>query len=187
MLFGEIPQDLRREDLKTMKDLKKNRHAPRGKTREPKGSEQKGLESKGSDSGNQGEGGAGDILRKAGLRRTSQRLEIAEILFSGGNKHITAEALHRRLKGRMSLATIYNTLNQMTGAGLLQRVAVAKERIHFDTNMTDHHHFYDEKTSEIMDFPSEGVWVKGLPKAPSGKTISKVHVVIHIDGARNRG
>ena len=83
-------------------------------------------------------------LRNAGLRPTRQRLALARLLFGGGNRHVTAEQLHaeaRREEIPVSLATIYNTLNQFRKAGLLREVVVDSGRSWFDTNLEDHHHF----------------------------------------------
>src|SRR3989344_5255926 len=90
-----------------------------------------------------------DRLRTAGLRPTRQRLALAKLLFEGGDRHVTAEMLHAEAQTaaiRVSLATVYNTLHQFTAAGLLREIVVDSQRSYFDTNMTDHHHFYFEKT-----------------------------------------
>jgi Fur family iron response transcriptional regulator len=86
-------------------------------------------------------------LRSAGLRPTRQRLALVRLLFDHGDRHVSAEALHaeaQRAGVRVSLATIYNTLNQFTEAGLLREVVVEAGRSYFDTNTGDHHHFFFE-------------------------------------------
>src|ERR1700722_15326672 len=86
-------------------------------------------------------------LRAVGLRPTRQRIALARLLFDGGDRHITAEQLHGEALGaviRVSLATVYNTLHQFTDAGLLREVVVEPGRSYFDSNTTDHHHFFCE-------------------------------------------
>ena len=91
--------------------------------------------------------GAVDRLTAAGLRPTRQRLGLARLLFEGGNRHITAEQLHREATDggvKVSLATVYNTLHQFTNAGLLREIMVDSNRCYFDTNVSEHHHFFYE-------------------------------------------
>ena len=87
------------------------------------------------------------VLRMAGLRPTRQRVALAELLFGGPHRHVSAEALHAEAlmaRVNVSLATIYNTLHQFRTAGLLREVAVDASRSYFDTDTSDHHHFYLE-------------------------------------------
>ena len=86
-------------------------------------------------------------LRAAGLRPTRQRIALAELMFGDEDRHISAEMLHTEAteaRVSVSLATVYNTLHQFTRAGLLREIAVESGRSYFDTNMSDHHHFYFE-------------------------------------------
>ena len=122
-------------------------------------------------------------LRQAGLRPTRQRLALAKLLFGGGDRHVTAEILHgdaQAAKMRVSLATVYNTLHQFNGAGLLREIVVDSQRSYFDTNMADHHHFYFEGSGQLTDIPGNEVVVSALPAAPSGTTIDRVDVVVRI-------
>lgn len=122
-------------------------------------------------------------LRAVGLRVTRQRQELAHLLFSNGRRHITAEQLcgeARRCGIKVSLATVYNTLNQFTAAGLLREIVVDPPRCYFDTNTTDHHHFYHEANDRLLDIPAEQVVLKGLPAPPAGKKIRSIDVVIRI-------
>ncbi len=122
-------------------------------------------------------------LRDAGLRPTRQRLALARLLFEGGNRHITAEQLHaeaRREEIAVSLATIYNTLNQFRKAGLLREVVVDSGRSWFDTNLEEHHHFFHEATGALTDFEAEGLAVEGVPKAPAGTEIDRVEVIVRL-------
>ena len=122
-------------------------------------------------------------LRAAQLRPTQQRLALARLLFSGSDRHVTAEDLHDealQAGARRSLATVYNTLHQFTQAGLLRQVIVDGDKIHFDTNTGEHHHFYVEDDGVLIDIPGSDVRIEGLPKAPSGKEIERVDIVVRL-------
>src|SRR5262245_61572491 len=122
-------------------------------------------------------------LRAAGLRPTRQRVALARVLFEGGHRHVTAESLHAEVKGTripVSLATVYNALNQFRDAGLLREVVVAPGRSYFDTNTGHHHHFYVETDGELHDFPSDKVTVAGLPPPPKGTRLSRVDVIVRV-------
>lgn len=122
-------------------------------------------------------------LRGVGLRPTRQRLALARLLFDKGDRHISAEQLHAEAQEheiRVSLATIYNTLNQFTGAGLLREVVVAPGRSYFDTNIGNHHHFFVEDSGQLHDIPGEQVVLQSLPAVPAGTEISRVDVVVRV-------
>ncbi len=122
-------------------------------------------------------------LRGAGLRPTRQRLALAKLLFEGGNRHVTAEILHAEAQAasvRVSLATVYNTLHQFTAAGLLREIVVDSQRSYFDTNLTDHHHFFFEGSNRLEDIPGEDVVISRLPDPPAGKAIRRVDVVVRL-------
>ena len=111
------------------------------------------------------------MLRRAGLRPTRQRIALAEILFGKGDRHVSAETLfdEARVAGvPVSLATVYNTLHQFTGAGLLRAIAVDTTRTYFDTNTGDHHHFFLELSEEVIDMPDGFIRVENLPEAARG-------------------
>ena len=125
-----------------------------------------------------------DRLRATGLRPTRQRLALARLLFDGScHRHVTAEALHGEALDEevpVSLATVYNTLHQFTEAGLLREIVIDAGRSYFDTNMSDHHHFFHEGTGMLTDIPGAEVVVAQLPKAPSGTSIRRVDVIVRI-------
>jgi len=124
-----------------------------------------------------------DRLKSANLRPTRQRLALARLLFEGDDRHVTAEQLHGEALSadvRVSLATVYNTLNQFNQAGLLREVVVEPGRSYFDTNIEDHHHFYHEASGELEDIPGDRVTLKDVPRAPSGKQITRIDVIIRI-------
>ena len=122
-------------------------------------------------------------LRAAGLRTTKQRLALADLLFSGGNRHITAEILHAEARANglaVSQATIYNTLNQFHEAGLLREVIVEQGRSYFDTNLSDHHHFYVENESRLIDIDNQDIAIGDLPQTPTGFEPVGVDVIIRL-------
>jgi Fur family iron response transcriptional regulator len=122
-------------------------------------------------------------LRAAGLRPTRQRLALARLLFAKGDRHITADELHAEAESEgvgVSLATVYNTLNQFTAAGLLREVAVEAGRAYFDTNTSDHHHFFFEDGGRLVDIPAAGLSIAGVPTAPSGTEVSRVDVIVRL-------
>ncbi len=131
-----------------------------------------------------------DTLKGAGLRPTRQRLALAKLLYSRGDRHISAEQLHVEAmdaKVSVSLATVYNTLHQFHDAGLLREVLVEAGRSYFDTNISDHHHIFYEETGELIDIDKETVQFKNLPKLPEGKAISRVEVVVHVVDLDEKG
>ena len=124
-------------------------------------------------------------LRVAGLRPTRQRMALAKILFAGGDRHVTAEDLFTEAKSRrvkVSLATIYNALHDFTSRGLLREISVESKRSYFDTNVTDHHHFFFEGSGMLQDVALDEVRIASLPAAPKGSKIARVDVVIRIAG-----
>jgi Fur family transcriptional regulator, iron response regulator len=122
-------------------------------------------------------------LKLAGLRPTRQRLQLLRVLSEGGHRHLTAEQLAAEAKAagfEVALATIYNTLHQFTQVGLLREVVVDPGRSYFDTNLGDHHHFFDESDNRLIDIPAEQVAVSALPPAPAGKRVARVDVIVRV-------
>ena len=127
--------------------------------------------------------GALERLKAAGLRPTRQRLALAKLLTEAGDRHVTAEQLHaeaQRAGVRVSLATVYNTLHQFTAAGLLREVVVEAGRSYFDTNTSEHHHFFHEERGALVDIPSGTLSVSDLPEAPPGTAIERVDVIVRV-------
>ncbi|HEX9789102.1 MAG TPA: Fur family transcriptional regulator [Kiloniellales bacterium] len=122
-------------------------------------------------------------LKTVGLRPTRQRLALARLLFAGGDRHLTAEQLHGEAAAAqvpVSLATVYNTLHQFTAAGLLREVIVEAGRSYFDTNVSDHHHFFHEDNGRLEDIAGDEVSLGDLPQPPKGKRIRRVDVIIRV-------
>ena len=123
-----------------------------------------------------------EILRSKSLKITNQRLLIAKYLFDGHNKHITAEDLFKKLNksnSKISLATVYNTLHEFYKSKLINKLTINSEKIYFDTNMSDHHHFYNKDDGILFDV-SNNLKIKGLPNPPKGKKIDKIEVLVHL-------
>jgi Fur family iron response transcriptional regulator len=123
------------------------------------------------------------MLRRVGLRPTRQRMSLGWILFAKGDRHVTAELLYEeasKAKVPVSLATVYNTLHQFTEVGLLRQVAVDGSKSHFDTNASEHHHFFVEGEDALVDIPGAQVLVDKLPTAPDGYEIARVDVVVRL-------
>lgn len=122
-------------------------------------------------------------VRNAGLRPTRQRVALADLLFAKGDRHLSAEELHEEaaMAGvTVSLATVYNTLHQFTDAGLLRILAVEGSRTYFDTNTSDHHHFFIEGENRVMDIEAGPVSVSNLPEPPEGMEIANVDIIVRL-------
>jgi Fur family iron response transcriptional regulator len=122
-------------------------------------------------------------VRAAGLRPTRQRIALADLLFAKGDRHLSAEELHEEALDAgvaVSLATVYNTLHQFTEAGLLRILAVEGNRTYFDTNTSDHHHFFIEGENRVMDIDTGAVTVHNLPEPPEGMEIANVDIVVRL-------
>jgi len=123
------------------------------------------------------------LLERNGLRATRQRLGLARLLFSKGDRHITADALAAEAQAaRMpaSLATVYNVLNLFAEVGLVRGLAVEGSKTIFDTNTSDHCHFFYEETGEITDIAAQGMKFAGEFEPPEGYEITKVDVVVRL-------
>ena len=122
-------------------------------------------------------------FREAGLRPTRQLIAIAELLFAKGDRHLAAEELHEEALDAgvaVSLATVYNTLHQFTEAGLLRILAIEGAKTYFDTNTSDHHHFFVEGENRVMDIDTGAVTVHNLPEPPEGMEIANVDIVVRL-------
>lgn len=122
------------------------------------------------------------LLSDAGLRPTRQRLALGELLFLRGHRHVTAEALYEEAMAAnryLSLATVYNTLNQFTEAGLLRRVAADGIKSFFDTDTSVHPHYYLEGEDVLVDVVGGVVFAK-VPDALPGHEIAGLDVIVHL-------
>lgn len=123
-------------------------------------------------------------LRAAGLRPTRPRVGLGRLLFEGPPRHVSAEQLYQEARDRrlfVSLATVYNTLHQFVAAGLLRRVVVHTGQTFFDTKVSDHHHFYDERTGFVRDIDEREIAFARLPAPPPGYAITGVEVIVRVE------
>ena len=124
-------------------------------------------------------------LRSAGLRTTKQRLKICEVLFNRKETfHFNVEDLKKILKKKLdtniSLATVYNTINAFKSKGYIKEISLNTDKTYFDTNVTSHHHFYNESTGELIDFHDKDVEEIKLKKNLPGKKIKSIEVLVKI-------
>ena len=124
-------------------------------------------------------------LRTSGLRPTKQRILIAKNLFNRDKTcHFTVEKLNSEINRngseKVSLATIYNTVEAFTKAGHIKEILTSKCKSFYDTNMKSHHHFYDEETKELTDIDYNQVKLSKVPNPPKGKKIKDLEVVIRL-------
>ena len=124
-------------------------------------------------------------LRSVGLRPTRQRLDICEVLFDRKETfHFTIDDLRKILKTKLnrkvSIATIYNTINSFKHKGYIKEISLNSEKTYFDTNVTNHHHFYNETTNELIDFHDSDVEQLKLRKNLPGKKIKSIEVLVKV-------
>lgn len=127
------------------------------------------------------------MLKAAGLRPTRQRKALAHLLFGNGDRHVTAEALYVEALSTgisVSLATIYNTINQFIEAGLLRAIAIEGAKTYLDTNTSDHQHFYFGEEGRLVDIETEHPIVVSLPDLPEGVEVERIDVLIRVVEAR---
>ena len=124
-------------------------------------------------------------LRASGLRPTKQRLAICKALFDGKETfHFTIEKLkkiaEKNGKNKISLATLYNTVHAFKKNGYLKEISLKGNKTFFDTNTKNHHHFYDEDISQLIDIKNKNVSVTNLPNVPNGKKIKEIEITIRV-------
>ena len=124
-------------------------------------------------------------LRKSGLRPTKQRIKISEILFNREKTfHFTINHLSKiiseKLNEKISLATVYNTVHTFKKKGYLKEVSVNSDKSYFDTNITNHHHFFDEDTNQLIDCKNEDIEEIKIKKNITEKKIKSVEVLIKV-------
>lgn len=123
------------------------------------------------------------LLQTHKIRPTKIRIAIADLLFDGHDKHVCVEDvidMTRAAQIKTSIASVYNTLNQFSSAGLVRRVQVEPGRIFFDTNLSDHHHFFYEDEGRLEDIPADGLPLRDLPAIPTGHDLASVSVLIRL-------
>ena len=124
-------------------------------------------------------------LRNSGLRPTKQRLQICEVLFDTKKTfHFTindlANKIKKQLNNKISLATVYNTVHAFEKKGYLKQIPINSNQTYFDTNVSDHHHFYDLKDETLIDLKSSEVGPIKILKKIDGKKIKSVEVLVKL-------
>tara|TARA_B100001057_G_scaffold120371_1_gene119002 strand:+ start:408 stop:809 length:402 start_codon:yes stop_codon:yes gene_type:complete len=125
-------------------------------------------------------------LRNSGLRPTKQRVQICEVLFDRDKTfHFTINELNNKIKkhidNKISLATIYNTIHAFKKKGYLKEISINSNQTYFDTNVTDHHHFYDLKDEKLIDLENSDVGPINILKKINGKKIKSVEVLVKLE------
>ena len=125
-------------------------------------------------------------LRKSGLRPTQQRLQICKILFEPKKTfHFTINDLTQKIKKKIntniSLATVYNTVHTFEQKGYLKQIPINSNQTYFDTNITDHHHFFDLKDEKLIDLENADVGPINIKKKINGKKIKSVEVLVKLE------
>ena len=126
-----------------------------------------------------------DKLRSSGLRPTKQRLKICDVLFNREKTfHFTvndlAKNIAEQLNEKISLATVYNTVHAFKKKGYLKEISINSDKSYFDTNITNHHHFFDEDTNELIDCSNEDIDSVNIKRNITGKKISSIEVLIKV-------
>ena len=124
-------------------------------------------------------------LRSSGLRPTKQRLKICEVLFNRNDTfHFTinelAKNISEELNEKISLATVYNTVHAFKEKGYLKEISINSDKSYFDTNVSKHHHFYDEDTDKLMDCDEEIIETPKIKHNITGKKINSVEVLVRV-------
>ena len=127
-----------------------------------------------------------DTLRFSGSRPTKQRLEICKLLFNRKDTfHFTVSDLSKTIKKKtnkkISLATIYNTVHSFKKKGYLKEISINSDKSYFDTNTTDHHHFIDVDTNQLIDLKKHDVKKVNIKKKIPGKKIKSIEVLVKIE------
>lgn len=132
---------------------------------------------------------ARDLLAKAGLRPTRQRLALAEHLFAVGGRHVSASDLRDELvrKGTpLSMCCVYSSLRRLSEIGLIRRVPIYGATAYFDTDTSHHHHFYVANEDRLIDVPNGTIKIRDIPAAPAGYDLVSIDVVLRLKPSRQK-
>tara|TARA_B100000700_G_scaffold170876_1_gene188695 strand:+ start:468 stop:884 length:417 start_codon:yes stop_codon:yes gene_type:complete len=124
-------------------------------------------------------------LRTSGLRPTRQRIEICKLLFDRKHTfHFTINDLSNSLSKitneNISLATIYNTIHAFKDKGYLKEISINSDKTYFDTNVSNHHHFFDENKKQLIDLNDKDVGKVKIKKKLPGKKIKSIEVLVKV-------
>ena len=126
-------------------------------------------------------------LLQMGLRPTIKRIAILDILLKQGNVHVCAAKIKDILeikKKSISTATIYNNLNELSRKGFLKKVQIDKDKMWFDTNLSEHHHFYDEEKDQLTDIDEKQIEFSRFPNLPKGKRLKSLSIIIKVQSKK---
>ena len=127
------------------------------------------------------------ILKNSNLRPTTQRVAIIDYIIQKHKVHITAAKLIAHLKNKdinISLATVYNNLNELADKGILRKFYVNNDKMWFDTNLQDHYHFYDSENDELIDIDKSEISFAKSPCIPKGKIKDSINIIINLKNKR---
>ena len=125
-------------------------------------------------------------LRDSGLRPTKQRIKICEVLFETEKTfHFSVNDLTKKIQNqsveKISVATVYNTVHAFERKGYLKQISINSNQTYFDTNITDHHHFYDTENDELIDLDNSDIGPINIQKSIPGKKIKSVEVLVKLE------
>tara|TARA_B100001109_G_scaffold171956_1_gene140504 strand:- start:136 stop:546 length:411 start_codon:yes stop_codon:yes gene_type:complete len=125
-------------------------------------------------------------LRNSGLRPTKQRIKICEVLFETDKTfHFSVNELTNKIQNqsdeKISVATVYNTVHAFEKKGYLKQIPINSNKTYFDTNITDHHHFYDIQSEELIDLDNKDIGPINIQKSIPGKKIKSVEVLVKLE------
>jgi len=125
-------------------------------------------------------------LRNSGLRPTKQRIKLCEVLFDTDKTfHFTVNDLTKKIQiqtnEKISVATVYNTVHAFEKKGYLKRIPINSNQTYFDTNVTDHHHFFDTHTEKLIDIDNKDIGPINIQKSIPGKKIKSVEVLVKLE------
>jgi len=124
-----------------------------------------------------------ELMQAFGLRTTRRRAALGGLLFGKGDQHTTVEMLYSEaIKANISvsLATVYNTVNQLADLGKLRRVSIDGAKTYYDTNVNNHHHFYFEGSHDLVDIPNGEMCVEAMPEIPEGYEVARIDIVVRL-------
>jgi len=125
-------------------------------------------------------------LRSSGLRPTRQRLLLSKILFDRSDTiHFTVENLKKIIKdnskAKISVATLYNTIHAFEKNGYLKKLSLKDNKTFYDTNVSNHHHFYDNDTNSLVDIKNDDIQLNKIPKIPNGKKVREIEIIVSLE------
>ena len=121
-------------------------------------------------------------LKGARVTPTEQRIQIAQVLFAC-HQHLSADQVMAQANAEgaaVSKATVYNTLGLFAQKGLVREVIVDPSKVFYDSNTSQHYHFYHVDTGQLIDIDTQCVQFAGFPQVPEGTESTGIDVIIKI-------